>query len=295
MEILLIPQVGNSESVAWIWGKWSDSQAQVLWKMPSWYRGLQVFKNISAASSSAMKNSIKSDSIVHSIYIYIDRELTYPTLSHPWKGISSSKVLWEGICYVHWRAYIYIFTIYNIYVQYIYIYDHLSSVRTFPIISTSGLQLSLQFHPFPLRYHHLHNAQGRGESNAMNFVARVEIQKLTTDIFFVCGVMVFGWLKIKCCVYSWTTNIMWNRYSWELFVVFSDVRHGESTERNLGERDSTGSLVYFVEGHCILRCLRSQFSQFFATSPKAIVSFARDLFRGELGYCSLLAVGKCRY
>lgn len=204
-------------------------------------------------------------------------------------------MLWEGICYVHWRAYIYIFTIYNIYVQYIYIYDHLSSVRTFPIISTSGLQLSLQFHPFPLRYHHLHNAQGRGESNAMNFVARVEIQKLTTDIFFVCGVMVFGWLKIKCCVYSWTTNIMWNRYSWELFVVFSDVRHGESTERNLGERDSTGSLVYFVEGHCILRCLRSQFSQFFATSPKAIVSFARDLFRGELGYCSLLAVGKCRY
>lgn len=122
MEILLIPQVGNSESMAWIWGKWSDSQAQVLWKMPSWYRGLQVFKNISTASSSAMKNSIKSDSIVHSIYIYIDRELTYPTLSHPWKGISSSKVLWEGICYVHWRAYIYIYLQYITYMYSIYIF-----------------------------------------------------------------------------------------------------------------------------------------------------------------------------
>ena len=66
------------------------------------------------------------------------------------------------------HIYIYEYLQYITYMYSIYIYDHLSSVRTFPIISTSGLQLSLQFHPFPLRYHHLHNAQGRGESSAMN-------------------------------------------------------------------------------------------------------------------------------
>lgn len=124
MEILLIPQVGNSESMAWIWGKWSDSQAQVLWKMPSWYRGLQVFKNISTASSSAMKNSIKSDSIVHSIYIYIYRQGA--NISHiipPLERniIFQSAVGGDMLCSLE-GIYIYIYLQYITYMYSIYIF-----------------------------------------------------------------------------------------------------------------------------------------------------------------------------
>lgn len=70
-------------------------------------------------------------------------------------------------------------------------------------------------------------------SCAMNFVARVEIQKLTTDIFcFWCyGV----WLVEDKMLRLFLDNILCGIGILESFFCFSDVRHGESTERNPGE------------------------------------------------------------